>query len=323
MSEPAPSLALDAGDPMAEAVRRVLRRQFEVMLANESGSRVGDDIDHVHDMRVAVRRMRAAFRLFGDFYQPRAIKRFQKDLRETGRALGSVRDLDVFNREAMRYLRHQPKRHRRGLDPLLAHWHEQRESARLALIAHLDGRRYHRFVKDFGEFVKTPGAGVEPVSTEEPKRLLVRDVLSSTAWQRYETIWAYDRVLDNAPATTLHALRIDCKYLRYTLEFFEGILGPGAPWLIQEVIAVQDHLGDIQDAEVAKAILDDFIAQQGGLSEADLAGIAAYRSFRLDQQRELLVTIPKAWAQLNSARFRRRLANSLLALGSSSRNSAP
>lgn len=309
-------LVLDASEPVAEAIRQVLLEQLDVMLANENGSRMGDDIDHVHDMRVAVRRMRTAFRLFGDYYQRSSIKRFQKDLRATGRALGAVRDMDVFNREAVHYLRQQPKRRRQDLDPLLAHWHDQRETARLALIAYLDGEPYRAFVQDFGEFVRSPGAGVKPVSDVEPQRFLVQDVLSSTVWQRYETVRAYGRVLDRAPVATLHALRIDCKYLRYTLEYFQSLLGPHASWLIGEVIALQDHLGDIQDAEVAKGILGDFMAQhdaqRNGLEEVNSTHIAAYLTYRLDQQADLLATLPQAWARVDSARFRRRLAGSLL-----------
>lgn len=311
-------LVLDAGEPVAEAIRKVLGEQFDIMLSNEDGSRLGDDIEHVHDMRVAVRRMRTAFRLFGDYYRRGSIKRFQKDLRDIGRALGAVRDLDVFNREAARYLRQQPKRRRHDLDPLLAHWRCQRETARLALIAHLDGETYRAFVPGFGEFVWSPGAGVQPVSDAEPERFLVRDVLSSTVWQRYETVRAYGRVFDRGPMTTLHAWRIDCKYLRYTLEYFQSLLGPDASWLIREIIALQDHLGDIQDAEVAQGILGDFMAQysvgQDSLDEVNLAHVASYRTYRSDRQAALLAALPKTWARVDSARFRRRLAGSLLAL---------
>jgi CHAD domain-containing protein len=148
----------------------------------------------------------------------------------------------------------------------------------------------------------------------------VRDVLSSTVWQRYETVRAYGQVLDSAPMTTLHALRIDCKYLRYTLEYFQSLLGPDTSWLIGAVIALQDHLGDIQDAEVARGILGDFMGQQSGQHSdlGDVTGppVAAYLSYRFDQQAGLLATLPLAWARVDNARFRRRLAGSLLAMDS-------
>ena len=72
---------------MAEAVRKILSSQFQVMVDSEAGSRKGKNIDAVHDMRVATRRMRAAFRLFGSYFRPAAIAGFQKDLRKIGRAL--------------------------------------------------------------------------------------------------------------------------------------------------------------------------------------------------------------------------------------------
>lgn len=310
--------ALRGDEPLSEAIRRVLRTQFEIMLANEAGSRVGDDIEHVHDMRVAVRRMRTAFRLFGDAFKPRSIKQHAGDLRATGRLLGKVRDLDVFNREAMRYLRQRPKSRRRDLDPLLDHWQAQRDAARLELVCYLDSQAYRRFVERFAAFVGTPAAGVQRAPDDEPVRWRVKDVLSSAVWQRYEAVRAYDRLLGTAQMTMLHALRIDCKYLRYTLEFFEGHLGPDARWLVREVIALQDHLGDIQDAEVARTILGDFIASISSDppadGPADPAPIAAYLDYRLDEQRALLETLPGAWARVDSVRFRRRLSTCLLAL---------
>ena len=115
-------------EPMAEAVRKILRSQFQVMVDSEAGSRKGKNIDAVHDMRVATRRMRAAFRLFGSYFRPTAIAGFQKDLRKMGRALGAVRDLDVFNREAQIYLETLPEDRKDGLDPLFGQWERERRS---------------------------------------------------------------------------------------------------------------------------------------------------------------------------------------------------
>ena len=148
-----------ANEPMAEAVRKILHSQFQVMVDSEAGSRKGKDIDAVHDMRVATRRMRAAFRLFGSYFRPKAIAGFQKDLRKTGRALGAVRDLDVFNREAQIYLETLPEDRKAGLDPLFGQWERERGQARKALIEFLDSKRYRRFAADFSVFLTTRGRG--------------------------------------------------------------------------------------------------------------------------------------------------------------------
>jgi CHAD domain-containing protein len=57
----------------------------------------------------------------------------------------------------------------------------------------------------------------------------------------------------------LHALRIACKRMRYTLEFFQEVLGPSTKELIAEIVTLQDHLGDLQDAVVASGILRDYL----------------------------------------------------------------
>ena len=90
-------------DPMSEAGRKVLRFHFERMLAHEPGTRLGEDIEELHDMRVATRRMRSAFGVFSPYFDPDALQPFFKGLRRTGRALGGVRDLDVFMEKAQRY----------------------------------------------------------------------------------------------------------------------------------------------------------------------------------------------------------------------------
>ncbi len=77
-----------ADEPMAEAVRKVMYRQYQDMLANEAGCRSGKSIDAVHDMRVATRRLRVAFRLFGSYYKRSLVRDLEQDLRRTGRTLG-------------------------------------------------------------------------------------------------------------------------------------------------------------------------------------------------------------------------------------------
>ena len=85
-----------ADDTMAEAADKILLFQLRRMIEHEPGTRKGEDIEELHDMRVATRRMRAALRLFEAFLDPEALRPFLKTLRRTGRTLGAVRDLDVF-----------------------------------------------------------------------------------------------------------------------------------------------------------------------------------------------------------------------------------
>lgn len=307
--------------PMTEAVRAVMARQYQDMLANEAGCRSGKDMEAVHDMRVAIRRLRVAFRLFGGYYRRGTVRKLEQELRSAGRALGAVRDLDVFNKSAVEYLQTVSRGQRDELDPLLADWQTRRQKAQKQLIGYLDGPDFKRLLNDLGAFLNTPGAAVEEKIPASGAAFQVRHKLGSEVWQRYEAVRAYGVVILSAPPPVLHALRIECKYLRYILEFFLEVLGEETPALIAQVISVQDHLGDIQDAEVASRVLADFLArayrQQAGAETpfaVDLNGTVAYLNHRREASQQLMATFPRIWKQLESAKFRRRLAEAIAAV---------
>ena len=314
-------LGVSADAPMTEAVRAVMARQYQDMLANEAGCRTGKDMDAVHDMRVAIRRLRVAFRLFGGYYRRGTVRKLEQELRAAGRALGAVRDLDVFNKSASEYLQTVPKAQRSELDPLLADWRGRRQKAQKQLISYLDGPDFKRLLNDLGAFLNTPGAGVEEKTPVPVAPFQVRHKLGSEVWRRYEAVRAYSVVIPGAAPLVLHALRIECKYLRYILEFFVEVLGEETPALIAQVISVQDHLGDIQDAEVASRVLADFLAkayrqQAGGETPfaVDLNGTVAYLNHRRKASQQLVATFPHTWKQMDSAKFRRRLGEAIAAL---------
>ncbi len=256
---------IEPKDPMGEAGRKTLRFHFQRMVDNEPGTRLGADIEALHQMRVATRRMRAAFRIFGPYYEAEAIAPYLEGLKQTGRALGAVRDLDVFRATVQAYLDNLPESQRDSLDDLLALLERQRDAARAQMLAHLDGNQYRCFVDQFGTFVETFGMGslgADP-GGNDPRPYRVRHVAPVTIYQRLANVRAYDEwvCIPDPPPARLHALRIACKRLRYTLEFFQEVLGPDTGTIIEEVVAMQDHLGALQDTVVASSILRDYLCR--------------------------------------------------------------
>ena len=59
---------------------------------------------------------------------------------------------------------------------------------------------------------------------------------------------AYGPVIPWADLPTLHALRVDAKRLRYAIEFLAPVLGPRHELLVERLVALQDHLGALNDA---------------------------------------------------------------------------
>jgi|AMZC01.1.fsa_nt_AMZC01007220.1_2 CHAD domain-containing protein len=313
------TIGLQPDDLMAEAGRKVLHYHFERMLFHEPGVRLGEDIEHVHDMRVATRRMRSAFRLFAPFFDEKTVRPLVRGLRRTARALGAVRDLDVFREKAGRFLAEHPDL---SLDPLFSTWQADYDAARQALLAELDSKRFARFVERFQTFVSTPGMGTLSVSSGDGALTnRVRYVVPRLIYEHYERVRAYETMLDGASLDTLHALRIEFKRLRYAVEFFAEVLGPEASLVIKEIKIMQDHLGDLNDTRVALQTLEDFISQHwhahSGIPRflrENIAGVLAYADAKAAEQKHLLETFPQAWANFNREEVRRSLALAVAAL---------
>ncbi|MCB9079153.1 MAG: CHAD domain-containing protein [Anaerolineaceae bacterium] len=315
-------MGLEPTDNMAEAGRKVLTFHFDYLLKHETGTRLGEDIEELHDMRVATRRMRAAFQVFGDSYTKKSAKPLLQGLKKTGRALGPVRDLDVFIEKLHHYQETIAESEQAKLQPLFDMLQAQRDKARQAMMDHLDSRDYRRFKKLLGKFVNTAGMGANPVKLgDNPEPDQLRHMGPMLIYDTYAEVRAYETVLDGAPISTLHQLRITCKRLRYTLECLEEVLGPEAGQVISETKIMQDHLGDLHDAEVAAEIIKEFLknfaAQQEQLpSEAQhsLEQIEAYLAAKQNERHELLVSFSAAWDRFNRREFRKMLAQSVSVL---------
>ncbi len=312
------SPGVEPGDTLAEAGRKLFRFQFAEVLRHEEGTRLGADIEELHDMRVATRRLRAAFEVFEEAFKPRVLKAHLKGLRLTGRALGRVRDLDVFMEKARHYLETLPEDQRQGLDPLIASWGQEREDSRAQMVAYLDSPEYGEFKHKFSRFVCRPGAGALPISYFPPAPHRVCEIAPVLIYNRLAAVRAYDRILENASVEQLHGLRIEFKKLRYTLEFFREVLGEESKPIINEIKGLQDHLGDLNDAQVATLLLSEFLAHwdtgQAGLHLNDRqnpAPIVAYLGYQHAERHRLMITFRAAWEIFNRPELRQMLANAV------------
>jgi len=321
---------LEADDSMAEAARKTFLFHFQRMLYHEPGTRLGEDIEELHDMRVATRRMRAALRVFGDYLDMGQMRPFVKGLRRTGRTLGAVRDMDVFWEKTQHYLDTLPPAQQSGLDSLRAVWEAEREQARGKMLAYLDSDRYIRFQEQFGEFLQTPAAGALPVISEqnEPLPHRLRHVVPVAVYRRMAAIRAYDEWVTGSavPLERLHRLRIAAKRLRYTLEFFQEVLAPETRDLIKEMKKLQDHLGDLHDAVVASNLLRDFLTwgTWGHAQTKDGAplptepvvapGVAIYLAARQTELERLLDAFPQVWVYFQSFEFSQSVASAVASL---------
>ncbi|HWT83152.1 MAG TPA: CHAD domain-containing protein, partial [Candidatus Methylomirabilis sp.] len=321
-------LGLDPAGSMGEAARLILSAQLDRMLAHERGSREGRDQEELHDMRVAVRRMRAALRLFGPFLDRTAYKPFRKPLRRTGRVLGRVRDLDVFRHRAEQYLDTLPQERRSELDQLLAAWQTAYDAAREEMLTLLDSEAYLQFKEEFARFLATPGAGAPQTPPEDASPLpnRVREAVALLIAGSSAAVRAFQGRVERREASLprLHRLRITAKGLRYALEFFRELLPADAESLIDRIKELQDHLGGIQDAVVTCGILLTFLASGAWGDDQTKApatqhvvldpGVTAYLSVQQAELQRLVREFPLVWTKVSGEDFRRQLFTELAAL---------
>lgn len=320
VSRTAPGLTPE--DTIAEAFRKTLAFHFARMLEHEPGTRAGEDIEALHDMRVATRRMRAAFLVFGAYVEAQPLKPLLKGLRRTGRTLGAVRDLDVFREKVQHYLDTLPEERRGELDPLLKALNQQREAARASMLAYLDSPAYHHWVAHFQQTLQQPLPELPPLTEAGPRPRQACHLIPLLIFERWANVRAFEPWLGlpDTPLSRYHQLRIAAKGLRYTLEFFGELLGKEAKLCLERVKALQDHLGDLQDAVVACGLLRDYLTwgtwghekHPAAPSEPVLApGVAAYLAYRQQEIQTLVGTFPPVWATITGAGFSQALLAAL------------
>jgi CHAD domain-containing protein len=86
---------VNADTPLRDAARTILRALYEATMANAPAVLRGDDTRAVHDMRVAIRRLRAGLATFEGCFSARRARAMRHATRRIGRKLGPVRDADV------------------------------------------------------------------------------------------------------------------------------------------------------------------------------------------------------------------------------------
>ncbi len=306
-----PGVAAD--DPVAEAGRKVLRFHLARMLAAEAGTRSGENPEDLHKMRVATRRMRAAWRVFGDGFRRGRVRRSVGGLRTLAGNLGGVRDLDVLIDLLEAHAAGLDPAARDALRPLVDAWRAERDRARTALLRYLDSAAYRKFVEEQLAFVEDVGRDVIPAGPTDPRR--VRDTAPSRLWTAYEGVRAYDAVLRWADLATIHQLRIAGKRLRYAIEFFREPLGPDVALLIERVTALQDHLGLLHDADVAAGLARSFLVERSAaLSPASVDAVGRYLGDRERETARLRRTIGPTWRRVTSIEFRRALGRAVAQL---------
>lgn len=292
---------------VAEALATVLSKATAAIRENEPGSRDGADIEHVHQMRVATRRIRAYLKAAKPALDPAAADRLRTDLAELAGTLGEVRDLDVMIDRMHSEAAALGEPDTSAMERLIQRLETDREASRRQLIAELDDPAFDALLTELDEAAASP-----PVA--DPWADLRQ--LAGLEWEKLARARAklVTRYGDSPPDDDLHALRIYGKRARYSAELLTGAATGPAPdggkgprrrptaavrrYLVA-LSVFQEVLGNHQDA----CVLEDQLRELVAGSDDPEAALAAGRVIEGCRERcvQARIEYPGAWESVRTA----------------------
>jgi triphosphatase len=266
-AEPA---ALEADATVDQAIQVILRNCLQHWCVNEPAALDGSDAEGVHQMRVAIRRLRSAFSVFGRLIDPAQRARLSNAAKTIVSGLGLARDWDVFLAELL-----APVRASRPDDAGLARLAAAAEAARQKSYAQarsaIETRSYTRYVLQLARWIEASGWRDQP--TQRGLAWLDRPIVefaTHVLGKRQRKALARGQDFAQLSAEERHGLRIALKKLRYATEFFEAIYPKrhSSPYLAA-LKDLQDGLGHLNDVAVAQRLIDSLVGEWNGSADGD------------------------------------------------------
>jgi CHAD domain-containing protein len=245
--------------PAAAAVQHIMASLVATMQVNLPGVRGDIDSEFLHDFRVAVRRARSLLGQIKGALDAETTATLQQQLKAIGAMTGNVRDLDVYLLKKTAYRDLVPDFLKPGVVQLFQTLQRKRRHATDRMIKAMAGEDFaaamqalERFVTSDASALPAGMAGSHPIGA----------IAMAAIYKRYRRVVKKGRRIDAAtPNSQLHALRIDCKKLRYLLEFFASLFPENQiKGLIKQLKQLQENLGDFNDLSVQQHFLIEHLS---------------------------------------------------------------
>ncbi len=228
------------------------------MRRNEEGVLADLDSEFLHDLRVAVRRTRSALTLLKGVLTADITDRFKEEFRYIGQITGPVRDLDVYLLNEKKYKDSVPERLQQGLTYFFENLTESRKEEQRKLVSSLRSKRYQQILTDWSQLLN--GKSLLPAG--EKGDIPIGVLAGKITRKRFRRVLQDGRSIHRGtPDSELHKLRIQCKKLRYCLEFFASLYEPKQmKQLIRQLKMLQNNLGDFNDLSVQQEVLANYLS---------------------------------------------------------------
>ena len=248
-----PYYEFTANTPAFEALAIIGGSLLDIIVGNEYGVSKNIDSEFLHDFRIAVRRTRSLLKHFEKSLPSPEIAHFRKDFAWLGRTTSLSRDYDVVLLRFPAYESLICAGLRDGIPALRQHIQNQRQHEFKRLLTALRGKRYTDLKTQWHTFLDTQRQALGGTGAETPIGVIAAASIR-TAHKR--VLRAGRDLRHDSSSQRLHNLRIQCKRLRYLLEYFHHLYDTRHIRIpIRRLKTLQNVLGDFQDFTFELALL--------------------------------------------------------------------
>ena len=295
-------------DSLVLAAKKNLIVQFRQLLRHEKGTYTGQEMEDLHQMRVATRRMRVCLRYFSSVFSRNEAERMQEDLKWLAGLLGGVRDKDTFliflETIEPEILKRDAEHFHQVREELL----EQRRKKLEALRRAMEEKRYRLMKKILFRALSTP-------QRKPSSKLIVEETLPRILYRIFRKTFRPLQENEETPQA-LHKCRIRCKRLRYVCEFFQSCYTRKIMTLIHDLKSVQDILGcwhdAVRDIDFLQTTVGTPAVCEHGEAEPHPAGAVMQRL--QEQKEDSIKAFDKKWKEMNGTAYR-KLARKVIRKG--------
>lgn len=255
-------LSLDPEMPSSDAFAMIMAEGLRQIIANENAILRARDVEGVHQMRVAIRRLRSAISAFGPAYGHGEIARIKLELSWLAQTLGLARDWDVFLERSVKPVQ-AAFPDDAELGDLIAATRNARRIAWGGVMETLESERYRILIIDIAAAV-SESAWVDPAreveakaaDKESPYAKPILKTAKKCLHKRLKKARRFGGRIEELTIPERHELRIALKRLRYASDFLQSCFPrKSAARYLSTLSKLQDMFGDLNDAAMAESMV--------------------------------------------------------------------
>jgi CHAD domain-containing protein len=242
-----------------------LLKRIKALRHEIDGVRHGQDIEYIHRMRVASRRLRAAFALFQECLPQDRVKEWRRRIRRITRALGAARDADVqidFLQTFLQQMDDSISRCKSGIRRILLRLQQEREDHQQRVERALDRLENSGILSEMEHDLQSRLARARLLHLSMQTPLAYAHAREAITERLTELLTFEPYVYQSQRMEKLHEMRIAAKRLRYTLEIFMPLYGKQFDKPLKLIKEVQERLGSLHDCDVWVQFLDEFAQEE-------------------------------------------------------------